>query len=96
MICCLPVLNQYKAEEEVSCSVPPVTLELAHARIQKVLSEGVQLRQRFFFVLFFLVDVVREDPSTTLSGPSSACQQNAINWRFAGMPMMAQHCFCLI
>ena len=27
---------------------------------------------------FFLVDEGREDPNTTLSGPSSACQRNAI------------------
>ena len=31
-----------------------------------------------FLVLFFLVDEGREDPNTTISGPSSACQQNAI------------------
>ena len=39
---------------------------------------------------FFLVDDGREDPNTTISGPSLACQQNAIKWQFAGMPMMAQ------
>ena len=44
----------------------------------------------FFFVFFyFLDDEGREDPSTTLSGPSSACLGNAIVWRFAGGPMMA-------
>ena len=31
----------------------------------------------------FKVDEGREDPSPTLSGPSSACQQNAIKWRMA-------------
>ena len=36
----------------------------------------------------FLVDDGREDPSTTLSGPSSARQRNAIKWRFAGVPMI--------
>ena len=40
---------------------------------------------------FFLVDEGREDPSATLSGPSSARQRNAIKWRFAGVSMMAQH-----
>ena len=53
---------------------------------------------------FFLVDEGREDPSTTISGPSKARQRNAIygpssarqlnaiiKWRFAGVPMMAQH-----
>ena len=52
----------------------------------------------------FLVDEGREDPSTTISGPSKARQRNAIygpssarqlnaiiKWRFAGVPMMAQH-----
>ena len=39
---------------------------------------------------FFLVDERREDPKSTKSGPSSARQRNAI-WRFAGVPMMAQH-----
>ena len=33
----------------------------------------------------FKVDEGREDPSPTLSGPSSARQRNAIKWRFAGM-----------
>ena len=37
----------------------------------------------------FKVDEGRKDPSPTLSGPSSARQQNAIKWRFAGMPMNA-------
>ena len=44
-----------------------------------------------FFIYFLLVEEGRGDPSTTISGPSSAHQQNAIKWRFAGVPMMAQH-----
>ena len=52
-----------------------------YERIQKVLSEGTQLRQRFF------VDERREDPNTTIaSGPSSVRQRN-----LAGGPMMVQH-----
>ena len=39
----------------------------------------------------FLVYEGREDQSTTFSGPSSARQRNAIKWRFAGVPIMAQH-----
>ena len=64
-----------------------------HARIQKVLSEGVQLNKRFFFFvfLFCVFDEGREEPSTTISGPSSARQRNAIKWHFAGVSMMAQH-----
>ena len=47
-------------------------------------------RTHVFFV-FFSVDEGREDLSTTISGPSSACQQSAIKLRFAGVPMIAQH-----
>ena len=50
---------------------------ILHARIQKVLSEGVKL---LFF--FFLVDEGREDPKNTKSGPSSARQRNAIEMAF--------------
>ena len=39
----------------------------------------------------FLADDGREDPSATRSGPLSARQRNAINLRFAGVSMMAQH-----
>ena len=46
--------------------------------------------QRFFF-LFCLIDEEREIPNTTISWPSLARQQNAIEWRFAGGPMRAQH-----
>ena len=56
-----------------------------YARIQKVLSEWVLLWQRF------LVGEGREDPNTTISGPASVRQRNAIKWCFAGVPMMAQH-----
>ena len=55
-----------------------------HARIQKVLSEGLQL-------CVFLVDEGMEGPNTTKGGPSSARQRNAIKKRFPGGPMMAQH-----
>ena len=48
-----------------------------HARIQKVCQRGSNER--------------REGPNTTISRPSSASQRNAIEWRFAGVPMMAQH-----
>ena len=34
------------------------------------------------FDIFFLVDEGREDPNTTISGPSLACQQNAIKMAF--------------
>ena len=44
-----------------------------------------------FSFTFFLVDEGREDPSTTISGPSPARQRNAIELRFAGVLMMAKH-----
>ena len=48
--------------------------KFAHfARIQKVLSQGSD-----FDNVFFLVDEVRDDPNTTISGPTSARQRNAI------------------
>ena len=46
-----------------------------HARIHKVLSEGVQLCNSDGLFLF---DEGREDPDTTKSGASSARQRNAI------------------
>ena len=49
------------------------------------LSETIRPRALIF------VDKGREDPSPTVCGPSSARQRNAIKWRFAGMPMNAQH-----
>ena len=49
-------------------------------------------RQRVpIFTTFLSVDEGREGPSTTISGPSSVRQRNAIKWRFAGVPMIAQH-----
>ena len=53
-----------------------------HARIQNVLSRGSNFDNVFFFFFysFFssLVNEGREDQNTTISGPSSARQQNAI------------------
>ena len=49
--------------------------EFAHfARIQKILPEWSD----FDNVFVFLVDEVRDDPNTTISGPTLARQQNAI------------------
>ena len=56
---------------------------LIHARIQKI-----QLWLFFFFC--FLADEGREYPNTTISGPSSARQRNAILMAFAGVLIMAQ------
>ena len=45
------------------------------------------------FFVFCLVDEGREDPNSTISGPSSARHRNEtpFKWRLAGMPMMDQH-----
>ena len=45
-----------------------------HDRIQNVLSEEVQHGQRLFVFSGFLVAEVRQDPNTTISGPSSTHQ----------------------
>ena len=52
---------------------------------------GPTLTTFFFIIIYFLVGEGREDPRPTISGPSSARQRNAIKWRFADVPMMAQH-----
>ena len=59
--------------------------EFAHlARTQKVLPEGVRLCQRFF-------DEGRDDPNTTIRGPTSAGQQTPLKLRFTVVPLMAKH-----
>ena len=57
----------------------------------EILSEGVQLCQRFFFFFFFLVDEGLMDPNSTISRPSLARQQKTTKWRFAGVLMMAKY-----
>ena len=44
----------------------------------------------FFFFFFFFFYEGKEDPKSTKRRQSSARQRNAIKWRFAGGPMMAQ------
>ena len=61
---------------------------IAHARIQKILLEGVQLT---LFVFVFLVDEGREDKNTTKSGHHRPSSETPLKLRFAGGPMMAQH-----
>ena len=41
-----------------------------------------QRGSNFDVVFFFIVDEGWEDPNTTISGPSSACQRNAISMAF--------------
>ena len=57
-----------------------------HARIQKVLSEGVQIWTHFL-LLFFLVEGGIEDPNTAINGPSSVRQRNGVfRWQADGGP----------
>ena len=49
------------------------TLNPETARIQKILSEGSNFDNVFFFIL---VNEGREDRNTTISGPSSVRQRN--------------------
>ena len=60
-----------------------------HARIQKVLSEGSNFN---FLCLFSFFDEGRKDSNTTISGPSTARQRNAIQmafrWRADGGPTL--------
>ena len=63
-------------------------------RSRKFCQRGSKFDKVFFF-FFQLMGVGGwggiEDPNTDINGPSSAPQQNAIEWRFAGGQMLAQH-----
>ena len=60
-----------------------------HARIQKVLSEGVQLcnSDNVFFVSFFRGERIQ---ISLKSGHHRPVSETSFKWRFAGVPMMAQ------
>ena len=51
-------------------------------RLFSCLDPGSIVRGSPTLTIFFLVDAVREDPNTTISGPSLAHQQNAIKMAF--------------
>ena len=46
--------------------------------------------------VFFLIDDGREDPNTSISGPSLAVSKTPFKWHFTGMPLMAQHQLFLV
>ena len=55
-----------------------------HARIQKVFSEGVQLREHFFLVNEW-------DQIPLKSGHHRPPSETPFKWHFAGVPMMAHY-----
>ena len=55
-----------------------------HARIQKVLSEGI------FVNVLFVVDAGVSIPIPLLSGHHRPASKTPLKWRFAGVPMIAQ------
>ena len=59
----------------------------------RILHESRKFCQRGsdFDNVFFLVDEGRDDPNTTISGPTSARQQTSLKWSFTVVPLMAQH-----
>ena len=71
------------AEEESRWLLGIIVFLLSHARIQNFLPEGAQLWQLFFFFFFFffLVDEMREDPNTTICGPTLSHRWNAFRLR---------------
>ena len=71
-----------------------VATEDSHAKIQKVLSEGVQLRQRFLFYFIFFSFFHYEGRRVQISlvaGQNRPASETSFKWHFAGGPMMAQH-----
>ena len=64
---------------------------VSHPQIQKVLSEGVQLSNSenvFFFFFFFFLERIQISLKASKHRPTS---KTPFKWRFAGVPMMAQH-----
>ena len=83
--------NNYKKKQFLQTDKTSKITFTLNLVINIVMRGSRKFRRRGSNFDFFLVDEGREDPSTSISGPSSAYKQNAIKWRFAGMPMMAQH-----
>ena len=52
---------------------------------------GISVKRGSNYDNVFLVDEGREDPNTTISGHHWPASKTPFKWRFAGMPMMAQH-----
>ena len=62
----------------------------AHARIQKVLSEGVLLCKVFWCVCVFQMIRGKRIQILLKPGHHRTTSQTPFKWRFAGGPMMAQ------
>ena len=86
-IICNCLINERNSEFVNSFSYLYTFLQL-HARIQKVLLEGVQLKSNNVCLKLMRG---REEPNTATSGPPSAANETPFKWRFAGMPLIDQH-----
>ena len=62
---CMNIISQISEKAQTSL----------HILIQKVLPEGSDFDNVFFS---YIVNEVRDDPNTTISGPTSTRQRNAI------------------
>ena len=69
--------TQYKWDSHVPREANLLqVINMLHLRIQRVLSENFD--NVFFFFFFFKFDEGNKDPNTTISGPSTGRQRNAI------------------
>ena len=62
-----------------------------HARIQKVLSERAQLLQRLFFMCVFVDEGDMIKIPLKEAGHHQPASKMPFKWRFAVVPMTAQH-----
>ena len=60
-------------------------------RIQKVLSEGFQLLQRFFCFVFLVDGMEGRIEMPLKMGHQRPASKTSLKWRFSGGPTMAQH-----
>ena len=47
----------------------------------------------YLFIFIYLVGEGREDLNITITGHHRPASETPFKWRFAGVPMMAQHCW---
>ena len=66
-------------------------LQVNHAQIQKVLSDGGQLRERFLLFFFLSLMMVGRINIPLLAGHQWPASEMPFKWCFAGVPMMAHY-----